>query len=99
MKTEYTTWLEEAYAACIEEYVALPEKERTSAAKYNLGMKYMRSALAKEDECDLRMADIQGKILALLREMGEDTSLVDEIQAAYEEEKALKKAYYLGLHS
>ena len=45
------------------------------------------------------MAEIEQKITALLKEMGRDTSLVDEIQSAYEEEKSLKKAYYLGLHS
>ena len=99
MKAEYTKWLEEAYAAAIEEYVALPEEKRTATAKYEIGMRYMRQALAKEDECDGRMAELEGKILTLLQKMGEDTSLVDEIRVAYEEEKELKKAYYLGLHS
>ena len=31
------------------------------------------------------MADLEGKVLALLREMGEYTSLVDEIGAAHKE--------------
>ena len=99
MKAEYTKWLEDAYAAAIEEYVALPEEKRTATAKYEIGMRYMRQALDKEDECDGRMAELEEKILALLQKMGEDTSLVDEIRAAYKEEKELKKAYYLGLHS
>lgn len=99
MKAEYTAWLEDAYEGCIGEYNALPEEERTTAAKYSLGMKYMKSALAKEDECDLKMEALLDEIAGVLAELGEDTSLVEEIRSAYEEEKALKKAYYLGLHS
>lgn len=98
MKTEYTAWLESTHQAAIDEFVALPVEQQTTARKYEIGMRYMRAGLAKEDECDRKMADLEGEILALLRELGEDTALVTEIQTAYEEEKALKKAYYLGLH-
>ena len=98
MKSEYTAWLETTHQAAIDEFVALPEEQQTTAKKYEIGMRYMRVGLDKEDECDLKMAELEGKILVLLQELGEDTSLVNEIQAAYEEEKALKKAYYLGLH-
>ena len=98
MKSEYTAWLETTHQAAIDEFVALPEEQQTTAKKYEIGMRYMRIGLDKEDECDRKMADLEAKILALLQELGEDTSLVNEIQAAYEEEKALKKAYYLGLH-
>lgn len=98
MKAEYTAWLEDKNDEAIAEYVALEESERTITAKYDIGMRCMNEALEKEEECDARMADIEKKILDLLTEMGEDTSLVDDIQTAYEEEKELKKAYYLGLH-
>lgn len=98
MKAEYTAWLENKNAEAIAEYLALDESKRTTAAKYSIGMRCMSEALAKEKECDARMADMEKKILDLLTEMGEDTSLVNDIQTAYEEEKELKKAYYLGLH-
>lgn len=45
------------------------------------------------------MKQIEQKIGALLAKMGRDDSLVKEIQKAYEQEKELKKAYYLGLHN
>lgn len=99
MKAEYTAWLEDKYDEAIAEYTALDESARTTAAKYNIGMRYMSEALEKETECDERMAELEDEIRALLKEMGQDTSLVDDIKAAYEEEKALKKAYYLGLHN
>lgn len=99
LKAEYSAWLEDAYADAIAEYSALDPSERTSTAKYKIGMSYLRTALEKEKECDQLMADLEDKILTLLTEMGADTSLVDDIQSAYEDEKELKKAYYLGLHS
>lgn len=98
MKAEYTAWLEDKNDEAIAEYSALDEPERTTAAKYSIGMRCMKEALEKEKECDARMAEMEQKILDLLTEMGEDTSLVDDIQTAYEEEKGLKKAYFLGLH-
>ena len=99
MKAEYTAWLEDTYDRAIEEYNALDEDQRTTSAKYSIGMSCMKEALAKEKECDARMTELEQKITALLKDMGRDTSLVDEIQSAYEEEKSLKKAYYLGLHN
>ena len=98
MQTEYTTWLEDMNQAAIEEFVALPDEERTTKAKYSIGLRYMGIALEKEKECDARMAELEASIKELLTKLGEDTALVDEIHATYLEEKKLKKAYYLGLH-
>ena len=61
-------------------------------------MKYLSAALEKEKECDARMKAAEDSIRSLLTQLGEDTSLADEIHAAYLEEKAAKKAYYLSLH-
>lgn len=98
MKAEYTAWLEDKNQEAIDEYVALEESQRTTAAKYSIGMRCLREALEKEKECDARMEEMKEKIRGLLDELGRDYSLIDEIQAAYEEEKTLKKAYFLGLH-
>lgn len=99
MKDEYTAWLEAKYNEAIDAYNALPKEQQTPEAKYSIGMERMKQALAKEDECDAAMKQIEQKIGALLAKMGRDDSLVKEIQKAYEQEKELKKAYYLGLHN
>lgn len=98
MKAEYTAWLEDKNQAAIDEYVALEESQRTTAAKYSIGMRCLREALEKEKECDARMEAMKEKIRGLLDEMGRDHSLIEQIEAAYAEEKELKKAYFLGLH-
>ncbi len=98
MEAEYTDWLAQANQAAIDEFTALPESEQTTANKYSIGMKYLSAALEKEKECDARMKAAEDSIRSLLTQLGEDTSLADEIHAAYLEEKAAKKAYYLSLH-
>lgn len=98
MQAEYTSWLESMNQAAIDEYVALPEAERTAQNKFSIGFRYMDMALKKEKECDAKMAEKEAAIREVLHQLGEDDSLVDEIHAAYLEEKTLKKAYYLNLH-
>lgn len=98
MEAEYTDWLAQANQAAIDEFTALPESEQTTANKYSIGMKYLSAALEKEKECDARMKAAEDSIRSLLTQLGEDNSLADEIHAAYLEEKAAKKAYYLSLH-
>ena len=98
MEAEYTDWLAQANQAAIDEFTALPESEQTTANKYSIGMKYLSAALEQEKECDARMKAAEDSVRSLLTQLGEDTSLADEIHAAYLEEKAAKKAYYLSLH-
>lgn len=98
MQEEYSILLDQYNQSAIDDYTALPEKDRTTAAKYKIGLHYVNLAKAREKECDAKMADMESKIKALLVKLGEDTALVDEIHQTYLEEKALKKAYYMSLH-
>ena len=98
MEAEYTDWLEKANQAAIDDYNALPEAEKTTANKFNIGSLYLSRALDKEKESDERMAGLEDRIRSVLQQLGEPTSLVDEIHSTYLAEKAAKKAYYLGLH-
>lgn len=98
MEAEYTAWLEQANQGAIDDFVALPEEEQTTSAKYSIGMQYLAAALEKEKECDARMQTLEDQIRSLLTQLGEDTALVDEIHTTYMDEKAAKKAYYLSLH-
>lgn len=98
MEAEYTAWLEQANQSAIDEFVALPEEEQTTSAKYSIGMRYLTEALEKEAECDARMQTLADEIRDLLTQLGEDTALADEIHAAYVDKKAAQKAYYLSLH-
>lgn len=98
LEEEYTGWLEQANQNAIDEYNALPAEERTAASKFTIGMKYLAIAKDMEKECDAEMAALEEDIRTVLIQLGESTALADEIHSVYLEEKAAKKAYYLGLH-
>ena len=98
MEAEYTGWLEKANQSAIDEFNSLPKSDQTSSNKFNIGMKYLSLAKDKEKECDAEMSALEAEIRAVLTQLGEPTKLVDEIHSTYLEEKAAKKAYYLGLH-
>lgn len=98
MQAEYTAWLENANQSAIDDFNALPEQERSEGKKFSIGLEYLQKAKEKEAECDAKMAEMEGKIRDILTQLGESTAVVDEIHATYLEEKATKKAYYLGLH-
>ena len=98
MEAGYTAWLEQANQGAIDDFVALPEEEQTTSAKYSIGMQYLAAALEKEKKCDARMQTLEDQIRSLLTQLGGDTALVDEIHTTYMDEKAAKKTYYLSLH-
>ena len=98
MEAEYTGWLEKANQAAIDDYNALPEADRTTSNKFNIGMKYLSLAKDKEVEADAKMSELESSIRSILQQLGESTAMVDEIHSTYLAEKAAKKAYYLGLH-
>ena len=98
MEAEYSGWLEKANQAAIDDFNSLPAAEQTATSKFSIGMRYLSMAAEKEKECDAKMSELEGKIRAILKQLDEPTTLVDEIHSTYLEEKAAKKAYYLGLH-
>ena len=98
LEEEYTGWLDQANQNAIDEYNALPAGEKTAASKFTIGMKYLAIAKDMEKECDAEMAALEEDIRTVLIQLGESTALADEIHSVYLEEKAAKKAYYLGLH-
>lgn len=96
LQEQYTAWLESERQAAIDEYLAIPEEARTAQQKFNIGLQYIALAESKEKECDAEMAAVEEAIRAVLARLGESDELVNEIQAAYEQEKATQKAYYLS---
>lgn len=94
----YTAQLESIKNSAIAEYLALPESEQTSTAKRNIAMSCLSAATSLESECDSEVNTILAELRTLLKEVGGDSSLADEIKAAYAQQKALLKARYLNLY-
>jgi uncharacterized protein YxeA len=98
LRARYTNSLEEMRMSAIGEYHALPEAQRTNAAKQTIGVKYLKMAGALESECDAKMDDVVRRLQNELKDSGGDISIIDDVKFTYANEKSLKKAYYLNMY-
>lgn len=78
------------------EYGALSPAEREKQKK-SLTNKYIGLAGGLESSCDAQMEAILGRMQKHLKATGGDSSLIKEIRKTYENEKALKKSYYMSM--
>ncbi len=95
LKSTYCGILEAMYSEAASEYSALSAEERKSA-KASIGQKYMSRALALESECDAKVAGVLASLDSALDKINGDKTIISKIKTAYENEKSLKKAYYLS---
>ena len=98
IKANFTSSLAAFENDIISSYKALPTSERTNANKAKIVADNMSYALGLEAQCDAQIAAVTDELTALLKQYGKDTALVDSINSAYQQEKELKKAYYLSLY-
>ena len=96
-KAYYLGQLGQIEKAAKADYKALPVKERDLVSKQAIVDKYLGTANALLIECDNKVHSIMSSIEKRLKENNMDTSIVNQIEKSYEEEKALKKAYYMSL--
>lgn len=78
------------------EYTALSPEERKKQ-QAAIASKYVGMAGGLESSCDAQMEDILGRMQKHLKETGGDVSMIKEVRKVYENEKALKKSYYMSL--
>ena len=92
LQATYEGKLEAIVQEAIDEYTA---GEHTSENRTKIVYSKYEALTALEKECDQKVADIVSRMRELLKSTGQSESLADEVQKTYEEEKSLKKAYYI----
>ena len=97
LKAYYLGQLGQLEAAVKSDYSALPESKRNIVGKKELVSKYMGRATSLMSQCDSRVESVLSELKSGLDSYGADTSIIKRIRSAYENEKALKKAYYMSL--
>ena len=97
LKAYYLGQLGQLEAAVKSDYSALPENKRNIIGKKELVSKYMGRATSLMSQCDSRVESVLSELKSGLESYGADTSIIKRIRNAYENEKALKKAYYMSL--
>ncbi|MBQ9915156.1 MAG: hypothetical protein IJO50_03320 [Clostridia bacterium] len=84
----------EAYVRNI--YINEMTKEQKKTAKKDLLAKHLPEVAAWEKECDAKVYAIIDEIRAELKKSGQSQELADQIEAAYLNEKRLKKSYFIN---
>ena len=92
LRATYVGKLEAVVQSAIDEYVA---GEHTSENRTRVVYSKFEELTALEAECDQEVAAVVSRLRELLKATGQDDSLARQVEETYEEEKSLKKAYYL----
>ena len=99
LKSQFTGELGKIEGQITSEYVALPKEERTPAARKSIAGKYLKTVASLESQCDKDVESLLSDLRTELEAQGKDTSIIETLRKAYNEEKSLKKAYYLDVYT
>jgi hypothetical protein len=91
--------LDDIMEAAKSEYNALPKSERTAAKKQSIILQRMNEASQLESVCDTKVDGILKELRELLQASNGDIGIAAEIRKAYNDEKTLKKSYFISQYS
>lgn len=96
LRETFQNELDQMVSSAKAEYNALPAEQRTKANLASIGKRYYSSALALEAKCDGEMNTLTSDMRALIEANNGDVSLADTMLQTYQNEKELKKSWYLS---
>ncbi len=97
LKAYYLGQLAQMEATVKQEYASLPQEKRNLVGVKEIADKHMGTVLSWLNQCDNQVAVLLSELEAGLKKNNADTSIIKTIQDTYENEKMLKKAYYLKI--
>jgi hypothetical protein len=98
LKAEYIGKLGTFERELKAQYKAANGTTKSASAIASVVQSNMGTAVSMESECDKKVDTLLTDMRNELAAIGADTSIVDTIEDAYVEEKALRKSYYLSLY-
>ncbi len=96
LKSTYVSKLDGLIAEAKAEFIALPKDKRNTASKQKILSSKLSKASGMETECNAAIEAILSDLTEVLKKYNKDTSLVASIRKAYNNEKQLKKSYYIS---
>ncbi len=97
LKAYYLGQLGQMEATIKREYSQLPKEKQNLVGIKDLANKYMGTALSLLNQCDAQVENLLSALEKDLKKFKADTSILKTIRDTYEQEKAMKKAYYLKI--
>jgi len=99
LKAKYVSLLGELERSVVSEYSKLPKEEQNASNKKKIVAKNLNYIAEMEHKCDSEVADSLLKLEEKLKELKGDTEIVKILREAYENEKKIKKSYYLSIYN
>ena len=96
LREEYTMELEAIEARAISEYKGFTAEQKKKTALLSWASGYLDEVTGLEKECDAKMNDLIDRISKVIKDNNGDESLIDTLRSAYQDEKQLKKSYYVA---
>ena len=96
LKAYYLGQLGQMEARVKADYMALPEEKQNLVGKKELVSKYMSVATSLLNQCDAKVDALTKEMEAEIKAVGGDLSIIKLVKEAYENEKNLKKSYYIS---
>ncbi|MCD7905603.1 MAG: hypothetical protein LUG24_08585 [Clostridiales bacterium] len=78
------------------EYIALPADQRGTGAVSSIVSSHMGEVTSLESECDSQVSVLLSQLKSDLESIGADTSIVSTLDTQYQNEKNLRKSYYVS---
>ena len=98
LKSRFTGELGSLEKTITETYEALPKEEQVPASRKSIAGQYIKQVSRMELDCDAQVDAALAELRETLTAQGQDTAVVETLRQAYENEKSLKKAYYLDVY-
>ncbi len=99
LKAKYVNKLGELERDVKDQYSKLPESKQNKEGKKELIMANIDYVAGLEKTCDSEVDKVVAELEKKLKELKGDLGIIQTIRNAYEEEKELKKSYYLSLYN
>lgn len=99
LKAKYVSKLGELEREVISEYSSLPKEKQNAKSKKEIVTKNINYIAEMEQKCDSDVEAVLTTLEEQLKELNGDTEIITILKEAYENEKELKKAYYLSLYN
>ena len=98
IKSRFTGQLSSLETTMKTTYEALPKEQRVPESRKSIGRQYISTIADMELACDAEVEAALTELTDTLVAQGKDTAVVETLRSAYENEKSLKKAYYLDVY-
>lgn len=96
LKAKYVSLLAGVESRAKSAFFSLPKEQQNLKGLQKIGGSFIGEAMNLESQCNSEVGAMLLELEQSLKALGADTGVVDTMRKAYENEKSLKKAYYLS---